>query len=192
MVFSGILRRLALVRTDVAEERSASFIAVARIGELGTTLAVTSIIHMLRRNVFLSSARRLRVKPSVVPSSQILATLMKEALSSSDTSVLIRATRRNTPADTILRSHRRENMKNLTSFCFMFFYFPLIFFRSKPISSPPSFCVFLSLHFFLIYISTLRLNPLSEDSNVDTRVYLALSCTHWVGILIMLQSGYSC
>jgi hypothetical protein len=37
-----MLRRAALVRTDVSEELSASFIRVARIGELGTTLAVTS------------------------------------------------------------------------------------------------------------------------------------------------------
>jgi hypothetical protein len=34
--------RVALVRTDVSEELSASFIRVTRIGELGTTLAVTS------------------------------------------------------------------------------------------------------------------------------------------------------
>jgi hypothetical protein len=33
---------VALVRTDVSEEPSASFIRVTRIGELGTTLAVTS------------------------------------------------------------------------------------------------------------------------------------------------------
>jgi hypothetical protein len=37
-----MLRRVALVRTDVSEEPSASFIRVTRIGELGTTLAVTS------------------------------------------------------------------------------------------------------------------------------------------------------
>jgi hypothetical protein len=42
MVYSGMLRRVALVRTDVSEERSACFIRVTRIGELGTTLAVTS------------------------------------------------------------------------------------------------------------------------------------------------------
>jgi hypothetical protein len=42
MVSSGMLRHMALVRTDVSEERSASFIRVTRIGELGTTLAVTS------------------------------------------------------------------------------------------------------------------------------------------------------
>jgi hypothetical protein len=37
-----MLRRVALVRTDISEELSASFIRVTRIGELGTTLAVTS------------------------------------------------------------------------------------------------------------------------------------------------------
>jgi hypothetical protein len=39
---SGMLRLVALVRTDVSEELSASFIRVTRIGELGKTLAVTS------------------------------------------------------------------------------------------------------------------------------------------------------
>jgi hypothetical protein len=38
----GILRRVALVRTDVSEELSASIIRMTRIGELGTILAVTS------------------------------------------------------------------------------------------------------------------------------------------------------
>jgi hypothetical protein len=96
MVTSGMLRRVALLRTDVSEELSASFIRVTRIGEL----------------VFLHSVCRLLVTASVVPSSPILVTLMKEALSTSETSALTRATRRNNPEDTILHSHRRENLKS--------------------------------------------------------------------------------
>jgi hypothetical protein len=42
MSSSGMLRRVALVRTEVSEELSASIIRATRIGELGTTLAVTS------------------------------------------------------------------------------------------------------------------------------------------------------
>jgi hypothetical protein len=84
MVSSGMLRHVTLVRTDVSEELSASFIRVTCIGELGTTLAETS-------------------NPR---------TLMKEALSSFETSVLTRATRRNIPEDTILHSHRRDNLKS--------------------------------------------------------------------------------
>jgi hypothetical protein len=42
MASSGILRRVALVRTDVSEEDSASIIRMTRISELATTLAVTS------------------------------------------------------------------------------------------------------------------------------------------------------
>jgi hypothetical protein len=67
---SWMLRRVALVITDVSEELNASFIRMTRIGELGTTLAITSNRRTLR-------------------SSWVLVTLMKDALSSSDTSVLI-------------------------------------------------------------------------------------------------------
>jgi hypothetical protein len=42
MASSRMLRHVALVRTDVSEELCASIIRVARIGELGTTLVVTS------------------------------------------------------------------------------------------------------------------------------------------------------
>jgi hypothetical protein len=71
MVSSGLLRRVALVKTDVSEEPGASFIRVTKIGELGTTQAATSSRRTLRRN-----------------------------------------SQRNNPEDTILHSHRRENLKS--------------------------------------------------------------------------------
>jgi hypothetical protein len=52
MASSGMLRRVALVRTDVSEELSASFIRVTRIGELGTMLVVISIRRTLRGNTW--------------------------------------------------------------------------------------------------------------------------------------------
>jgi hypothetical protein len=50
MSSTRMLHRVALVRTDVSEQLSASFIGVTRIGELRTTLAVTSNRRTLRRN----------------------------------------------------------------------------------------------------------------------------------------------
>jgi hypothetical protein len=50
MVSSQMLRHVTLVITNVSEEPTASFIRVTRIGELGTTLPVTSIRRMLQRN----------------------------------------------------------------------------------------------------------------------------------------------
>jgi hypothetical protein len=46
---------VAIVRTDVSEEPSSSFISVTRIVELGTPLAATSNRRTLRRNIFLAS-----------------------------------------------------------------------------------------------------------------------------------------
>jgi hypothetical protein len=51
MLPSGMLHRVALVRTEVSEECVASIISVTRISELGTTLAVSSNLSTLRINV---------------------------------------------------------------------------------------------------------------------------------------------
>jgi hypothetical protein len=69
MPSSRMLRHVALVRTDVSDELSASTIRVRRNFE------------------FLRSVRRLLVTANV-PSSPILVTLIMEALRSSETSVL--------------------------------------------------------------------------------------------------------
>jgi hypothetical protein len=69
-----MLCRVVVVGTDVSENLSASFIMVTRIGEPGTTLAASY-----------RSIRRLLVTDSIALGSPILVTLMKEALSSSET-----------------------------------------------------------------------------------------------------------
>jgi hypothetical protein len=76
---------VALLRTDVSEERSASTIRVTKIGELGT-LAVTNYRCTL-------------------------VILKMEALLSSETSVFTRTTGRNISEGGILHSHRREHHK---------------------------------------------------------------------------------
>jgi hypothetical protein len=72
MLSSGMLRRVALLRTDVSEELSVSTIKVKRIGEL-------------QIRYISSSVRQLLVRSNVFPSSPILLTLRMEATRSSET-----------------------------------------------------------------------------------------------------------
>jgi hypothetical protein len=51
MVSSGLLRRVALVRTDVLEEPGAFFIRVTKIGELGTTQAAPIFVTLMEAPV---------------------------------------------------------------------------------------------------------------------------------------------
>jgi hypothetical protein len=125
MPSSGMLGRVALVRTDVSEEPSATITRTTRIGELGATLAATNNRHTLRRNikhystatkyflVFLRSVARLLVTANVVPSSPILVTLMMDALRSSEILALRRATRHNIPEDGILQNLERLLLSQL-------------------------------------------------------------------------------
>jgi hypothetical protein len=74
---SGMLRSVALVRTDVSEELSSSIIRVTHAAK--------------KFFVFLRSVRRVLVAANVVLSSPILVTLMMEALISFEMSVLLTA-----------------------------------------------------------------------------------------------------
>jgi hypothetical protein len=78
---------VAVVRTDVSEEHSATIL-------------------------FLRIVLQLLVTANVVPSSLILSILMMEEMRFSETSVFTRATRLHIPEDGIVHSHRRENPKS--------------------------------------------------------------------------------
>jgi hypothetical protein len=116
MPSSGMWHGVAHVRTDVSEERMVSIIRVRRIGELGTTSAVTGNWNTLRRNTkyfaFLRSVLQLLLTAKLVPSSTILVSLMMEVIRSSETLILTKVTRRNIREGGILHSHRGENLKS--------------------------------------------------------------------------------
>jgi hypothetical protein len=65
MPSSGMLGLVALVKTEVSQERSVSIIRVTRIGELGTTLAVISNRRTLRRITRVRPEQARAVVPTV-------------------------------------------------------------------------------------------------------------------------------
>jgi hypothetical protein len=104
-----MLLRVALVRTEVSEECIAFKTRGTKIGEIATTLAVTSNRSTLRistitcyHTVFLRSLRRMLVTANVVPSSSILSTWLWRGYVSPKRRFLTRTTRCNNPEDGIL------------------------------------------------------------------------------------------
>jgi hypothetical protein len=61
MASSGMLRRVALVRTDVSEELSASIIRTTRIGELGYLAITSNRCSVRRRNAISELLFQIRI-----------------------------------------------------------------------------------------------------------------------------------
>jgi hypothetical protein len=192
-----------LVITDVSEKCIASIMRATKIGELGTTLAVTS-------------NRSTLVTANVVPSSPILVILIM-AIRSSEMSVLRRATRRHIPWRPQLLHISSFNLPrhssrivalwifsrgeewlareadSLTVMCEPNIYrmrdprCPLILWTSRPVTGMDLFALnyFTLLYFTLLYFTLLYFTLLISCYTFCFRFYLICNqriCTFWSGI----------
>jgi hypothetical protein len=66
MASSGMLRRVALVRTDVSEEPSAYIIRMTRIGELGTLAVTSNPRTLLPKRRFLQEPHGVNIPEDVI------------------------------------------------------------------------------------------------------------------------------
>jgi hypothetical protein len=105
MPSSEMLRRVALVRSDISEE-------AYRLHHQGDkNRRARNNVSSNYQSKLLRGVIRLLVTANVVPSLSILVTLMTEKISSSETSAPTKVTRHNIPQDGIHHSHGREILK---------------------------------------------------------------------------------
>jgi hypothetical protein len=128
MPSTAMLRRVSLVRIGVSEKHIASNIRVRIIGELGTTLAVTS-----KRSTMRSNTMSVLTRPTWVNIQEdgILHSHRHESLKSYIALTSWAMKRRGNvfpvrnelrfyiPEDHILHSHRRENLKSYIDSCYL-------------------------------------------------------------------------
>jgi hypothetical protein len=95
---------VALIRTDVSEDRIASIFRVHEREQV-----TERSCKLLYRHRLVEDSLSLQLRSVTCSHS---CTLKMEAIQSSETSVLIRATRCHLPEDDNHHSHRRENLKS--------------------------------------------------------------------------------
>jgi hypothetical protein len=118
-----MLRRVALVKTDVSEELSASFIKVTRIGELGTTLkngvfwVVTPCGSCKNRRFGVPPNRRFVQVPHGVTIQKtpfFIVTAVKKLKSYIGTTLAVTSNRRTLRRNTNLKSYKINHLDTVT------------------------------------------------------------------------------